>query len=150
MHGDCLGDLFAGVARGGGGVDPAGVWMVTEYKKFPEVDIEHLQKELFGKWCFDESKLGADPMVLAHPEIVAGMRTAAGHLMLMGQQIRVIADPLCPITTRRQFRFPRSKKKRVRKKWARDPRNWRDEWVVFMVNKDTFKLDFPKVNLSFT
>lgn len=26
--------------------------------------------------------------------------------------------------TRKQVRFPRSKRKRVRKKWRRDPRNW--------------------------
>jgi len=26
---------------------------------------------------------------------------------------------------RRQVRFPRSKKKRIRRKWAKDPRNWR-------------------------
>lgn len=28
-------------------------------------------------------------------------------------------------TKREQFRFPRSKKRRIRKKWAKDPRNWR-------------------------
>lgn len=29
-----------------------------------------------------------------------------------------------------QFRFPRSKKKRIRKKWAKSPANWRDEVIV--------------------
>ncbi len=27
-----------------------------------------------------------------------------------------------------QYRFPRSKKRRVRKKWSNNPRNWRMRW----------------------
>jgi ribosomal protein L32E len=29
----------------------------------------------------------------------------------------------------RQYRRPRSRKRRIRKKWALDPTNWRMEWV---------------------
>ena len=32
-------------------------------------------------------------------------------------------------TTRTQVRFPRSKCRRIRRKWAKDPRNWRESWV---------------------
>ena len=39
------------------------------------------------------------------------------------QQSSVISPYL---TERVQIRFPRSKKKRIRKKWARDPKNFRD------------------------
>ena len=37
--------------------------------------------------------------------------------------IQIIEAPW--MVDRRQVRFPRSKKKRIRRKWARDPRNWR-------------------------
>lgn len=51
----------------------------------------------------------------------------------MMNQFRIVADKYCPLTVRRQFRFPRSKKKRIRKKWAKDQRNWRDENVAFLI-----------------
>jgi hypothetical protein len=44
--------------------------------------------------------------------------------------IRVYASPHMPKTERRQFRFPRSKKKRIRRKWCKDPRNWREVEVL--------------------
>lgn len=40
--------------------------------------------------------------------------------------IRIIADPYLPKTRLEQFRFPRSKKVRIRKKWRKNPANWRD------------------------
>lgn len=54
------------------------------------------------------------------------------HKMMMNQ-FRIVADKYCPLTVRRQFRFPRSKKKRIRKKLAKDQRNWRDESVAFFI-----------------
>ena len=35
-----------------------------------------------------------------------------------------------------QFRFPRCKRKRIRKKWAKDPRNWRTVHTAYMLNDD--------------
>lgn len=46
--------------------------------------------------------------------------------------IPFIASPLAK--RRVQFRFPRSKKRRIRKKWAKDPRNWREEDCAYLVN----------------
>jgi hypothetical protein len=37
--------------------------------------------------------------------------------------IQIIEAPW--MTDRRQIRFPRSKKRRIQQKWAKDPRNWR-------------------------
>ena len=34
-----------------------------------------------------------------------------------------------------QFRFPTSKKKRIRKKWSKDPRNFRPSRSVYVINK---------------
>jgi len=39
--------------------------------------------------------------------------------------LQLISAPY--MTTYVQYRFPRSKKKRIRKKWAKDKRNWRHE-----------------------
>ena len=35
---------------------------------------------------------------------------------------------------RYQFRFPRSKRKRIQRKWAKDPRNWRTRHVPKVYN----------------
>lgn len=39
--------------------------------------------------------------------------------------IRIIASRFLPTERREQFRFPRSKKARMRKKWRKDQKNWR-------------------------
>lgn len=43
--------------------------------------------------------------------------------------MEVIPDSYMVDTVYEQFRFPRSKKKRMRKKWAKDPHNWRTRSV---------------------
>jgi len=48
--------------------------------------------------------------------------------------VKIVADPFMPETVRRQFRFPRSKKRRIQKKWRKDARNWRDERVMWLVD----------------
>lgn len=40
--------------------------------------------------------------------------------------VKIFVDPYFPTTRREQFRFPRSKKSRMRKKWRKNPRNWRE------------------------
>ena len=55
-------------------------------------------------------------------------------MSFMGMQI--IADKYMPSTRRVQYRFPRSKKARMRKKWARNPANWREERVAYMLNME--------------
>jgi hypothetical protein len=48
---------------------------------------------------------------------------------------KLIESPHLDITSRVQFRFPRSKKKRIRKKFSKDPKNFRDvkRHEVFMI-----------------
>lgn len=46
--------------------------------------------------------------------------------------MKVMSSPFC--TVRTQSRFPRSKKKRMRKKWAKDQRNWREEPTAYLFN----------------
>lgn len=51
---------------------------------------------------------------------------------MMGTNI-YISDSLPGGWRREQFRFPKSKRKRIRKKWAKRPENWRTVAVpVFM------------------
>jgi hypothetical protein len=52
--------------------------------------------------------------------------------------MRVCIDPYMPKVWR-QVRFPRSKKKRIRKKWAKDRRNWKEFDVAYFVNPDAFR-----------
>ena len=47
--------------------------------------------------------------------------------------IPVYTSAMVPAFERVQVRFPRSKKVRIRKKWSKDPRNWRTiPYVRFM------------------
>jgi len=53
------------------------------------------------------------------------------HLCMAG--IPVYTSAMVPAFERVQVRFPRSKKVRIRKKWSKDPRNWRTiPYVRFM------------------
>lgn len=51
---------------------------------------------------------------------------------LMG--IPIVADPYCPKTIREQFRFPRSHKKRIAKKWKKRAKNFREVTAMFLIN----------------
>lgn len=76
-----------------------------------------------------------------HKEAILPRMEEAHRLMTASlmNQIRIVSDKYCPLTVPRQFRFPRSKKKRIRKKWMKDRRNWRDERVVFAINTDSIR-----------
>lgn len=52
--------------------------------------------------------------------------------------IPFVVSEYAPKSMRVQFRKPRSKKARIRKKWSKDPRNWKMVNVVWIV--DTTKL----------
>jgi hypothetical protein len=59
--------------------------------------------------------------------------------------IRIVANRYMPETISRQYKFPRSKKKRIRKKWARNPRYrkefpaiWQMDGVI-MVHPKTYE-----------
>lgn len=47
--------------------------------------------------------------------------------------IKVIESDLVPATQRQYFRRPRSKGKRLNKKWEKNPDNWRDTMPVWFV-----------------
>ena len=52
---------------------------------------------------------------------------------------------MMPRTMRVQFRFPRSKKRRIQKKWAKQARNFRYESVAWLVDKSKLmKVEYPK------
>lgn len=56
----------------------------------------------------------------------------------------IISSEYVPRTKRVQFRFPRSKKKRVRKKWAKNPMNFCEVKVAWLMNRDAMKLRLPE------
>jgi hypothetical protein len=51
-----------------------------------------------------------------------------------------VNDTLCIETERSQIRFPRSKKSRIRKKWAKNQKNWSQRQVhkAFVVGRDVY------------
>lgn len=60
----------------------------------------------------------------------------------------VIESKYVPESQRVQFRFPRSRRKRIRKKWAKNPKNWRDEAIVIFMNSQHLGiplLDMPRI-----
>lgn len=56
--------------------------------------------------------------------------------MITPYTVDVYVDPYLPNTRRVQFRFPKSRKRRIRKKWEKDARNWRTEeiYTAFRIN----------------
>jgi hypothetical protein len=48
--------------------------------------------------------------------------------------IKIIANPHMPETVSRQYKFPRSKKARIRKKWARNPKYRREVPAMFQLD----------------
>ena len=53
---------------------------------------------------------------------------------------KIIEEPAMEIEKRVQFRFPKSKKRRIRKKWSRRSENWKDvpQSGILMVNGTLF------------
>jgi hypothetical protein len=47
---------------------------------------------------------------------------------LYGLQI-IVDDNATLIPARVQIRFPRSRKKRIRRKWQKNPKNWKTTWI---------------------
>ena len=48
-------------------------------------------------------------------------------------EIQVVRLPYCEHERREQFRFPKSKKRRIRDRWRKDPANWRTKKVCRML-----------------
>ena len=48
--------------------------------------------------------------------------------------VKIVGDMLMVRSQHRQFRFPRSKKRRIRNKWAKRAENFRDYPVVYMID----------------
>lgn len=67
-----------------------------------------------------------------------------GRALMRSMNVSVVENKHLPMESK-QVRFPRSKKKRVRKKWSKDRRNWR------MVYEDTMYLfRIPSMSLPFS
>jgi len=55
---------------------------------------------------------------------------------IFGLGMPIYSSPYLYEETRYQYRFPRSKKKRIRKKWRKDRRNWKNAHVpkIYIIN----------------
>ncbi len=43
----------------------------------------------------------------------------------------------------REFKFPKSKKKRIRKKWKKDERNFKEVDIGILIHEPNFRNPFP-------
>src|ERR1700743_1003957 len=95
----------------------------------------------------------------------AGARTATGvdHLRqhslvtlqkmeqgILNSVLDIIRTTINPIVAPKiwvQFRFPRSRKKRIRNKWYKDSKNWREERVNWKIKGGKFTRDISKFSL---
>ncbi len=55
---------------------------------------------------------------------------STGYIMSYGADVNFAPRPL---GTACQFRFPRSKKKRIQNKWANNPSNYKFIWDLFKI-----------------
>ena len=63
------------------------------------------------------------------------MATVAEKLFVLGG-LRIVETPF--LTVRKQVRFPRSRKRRIQKKWRRNFKNWGDvPGPSYLLNDDT-------------
>ena len=80
-------------------------------------------------------------IVLAPPSAVSEIARS-----IIAENARMAIRPLLPFEVmsspycirREQTRFPRSKKKRIQKKWSKDERNWGDIPKIFLIDKNDF------------
>ncbi len=67
-------------------------------------------------------------------------RMAAADLGIKSQNlitpVEFVSNPYC--VKRVQLLFPRSKRKRIRKKWTKDSHNWGDIPQMFLIDKNDF------------
>jgi hypothetical protein len=69
---------------------------------------------------------------------VRGLRTTLGG-------VPIAVSEYLPTTRFEQFKFPRSKKSRIRKKWRKDMRNWRRvdcQNDFYLIDKSVFSGSF--------
>ena len=69
-------------------------------------------------------------------EVMDKLTFSSEHAGMLGLGITVIESPLA--ITSKQFRFPRSKKKRIKKKWAKNRNHFRDEPAIYVISPHTF------------
>lgn len=74
--------------------------------------------------------------------------TTFGNLPLKGVEsafygLKIIVSELASPKEMKQIRFPKSKRKRIRKKWAKVQRNWIPTWkpAVWQLHDGTFVMD---------
>lgn len=62
-----------------------------------------------------------------------------------GVEFKILEDPM--MADRVQFRFPRTKKRRIRKKWSKRPENYKIvPWPkVYRINEEAFRLQAASV-----
>ena len=96
--------------------------------------MKDIEQQIYGRFAIPEKFIKNVPASSATETEVKlnhGMPRMVGSIL---GGIKIIASTYC--TTRQQYRFPRSKKKRMQKKWRKDQRNWREQPVMYMFGND--------------
>lgn len=96
-----------------------------------------LEQVLFTPWPWAALGVGLPKELIAEQREIN--RIEMGTLEIFHDRY------MMPKTSRVQFRFPRSKKRRICNKWAKQPRNFRYESVAWLVDKSKLmKLEYPR------
>lgn len=93
--------------------------------------MKDMEQQIYGRFAISEKYLKNEPTSSATEaefKLNQGMPRMIGSIL---DGIKVITSTFC--TTRQQYRFPRSKKKRTQKKWRKDQRNWSEQPAMYMI-----------------
>ena len=93
--------------------------------------MKDIEQQIYGRFAIPEKLIKNVPTSSATEtefKLNQGMPRMIGSIL---GGIKIIASTLC--MTRQQYRFPRSKKKRMQKKWRKDQSNWREQPAMYMI-----------------
>lgn len=93
--------------------------------------IKDMEQQIYGRFAISEKFLKNEPPSSATEMSFALNSNLPRMIGTVLDGIKVISSIYC--ATREQYRFPRSKKKRIQKKWRKDQRNWREQPAMYMI-----------------
>ena len=112
------------------------------YTNFPIMAEPPLSSEIARIIALTQSIHTLPQTILVPPSVMSELERSiserAKEAVITSFPLEIISSPYCIM--REQIRFPRSKRKRIRKKWSKNESNWGDVPKIFLIdNNDFFK-----------
>jgi hypothetical protein len=132
--------------RDAGAADASDRALVHLHRSQPIQKGEAMSKSLFLDNDFYAHMMQKDDLIVVKDNPERDPATMQPFANINGFQF--VMDEWAPKSMRVQFRKPRSKKRRVQKKWVKDPRNWKMVNVAWIVDTSKIRTFYPpKVGL---